>query len=181
MLRSLSLVALLILGPLAGFAAGQGRKPAPPASRYGYTLVIDEKSLPKGVTIRTLKDELGTRHFIKNTSDVPLVINAVYSNEKLVGGSKLVGGKVYGYFPSGVPMEGKQHLTGWQAPFGDIPETLFVLPREPAKIYEGRQPGLGKTLPPDEPITIAVEYDGKPYEIKGTVKYHLNPAYEAKP
>jgi hypothetical protein len=31
-------VALLLLAPLAGFAAGQGRKPAPPASRWGYTL-----------------------------------------------------------------------------------------------------------------------------------------------
>lgn len=159
----------------------QGRRPAPPASRYGYTLVIDEKSLPKGVAVRTLKDDLGTRHFIKNTSDVPLVINAVYSNGKLVGGSKLVGGKVYGYFPNGVPMEGKQHLKGWQAPFGDIEETLIFLPREPAKIVEGREPGLGKTLPPDEPVTITVEYDGKPYEIKGTVKYHLNSAYDAKP
>ena len=94
---------------------------------------------------------------------------------------RLVGGKVYGYFPSGVPMEGKQHLKGWQAPFGDIPETLFVLPREPAKIYEGRQTGLDKTIPPDEPIAVAVEYDGKAYEIKATVKYQLNPAYEAKP
>ncbi len=172
--------ALVFLLACSNWLLAQGRRPAPPESRWGYTLVIDEKSLPKGVTIRTLKDELGTRHFIKNTSSVPLVVSAVYSNGKLVGGSKLVNGKVYGYFPNGVPMEGKQHLIGWQAPFGDIEETLFFLPREPAKIYEGRQPGLDKTVPPDEPIIIAVEYDGKPYEIKGTVKYHLNPKYSGK-
>jgi hypothetical protein len=78
-------------------------------------------------------------------------------------------------------MEGKQHLKGWQAPFGDVEETLLALPREPAKIAAGRQRGLDKTLPPDEPITIAVKYDGKPYQIKATVKYHLNLAYDAAP
>ena len=157
------------------------RRPAPPASRYGYTLAIDETSLPKGVTVRLVKDDLGVRHFIKNAGEVPLVISEIYQNDQLVSGAKLVGGKVYGWFPNGVPMEGKQHLKGWQAPFGDIEETLLTLPREPAKIAAGRQAGLGKTLPPDEPVTIAVKYDGKPYEIKATVKYHLNPAYDAKP
>ena len=50
------------------------RKPAPPPSRYTYTLEFDEKSLPEGVTIRTVSDDLGTRYFIKNVSEKPLVI-----------------------------------------------------------------------------------------------------------
>ena len=64
-------------------------------------------------------------------------------------------------------------------PFGDIEETLLYLAKEPTKIYEWREPGLPKTLPPPEPFTIAAKYDGKPYEIKGTIHYHLNDAYDA--
>ena len=152
-------------------------RPAPPESRYAYSFKIEEKSLPKGVTVREVVDGKNTRHFIKNTSETPLVIGEIFSNEKLVSGTKLVGGKVYGWFPSGVPMEGKTHLKGWQAPFGDIEETILNLPREPAKIIEGRKPGLGKELPEPEESSIKVSYDGKPYEIKIKIHYRLNEAY----
>jgi len=154
-------------------------RPAPPPSRYGYVLKFDAKSLPAGVTIRELSDDLGTRFFIKNTGEMPLVIDQRFDNGRLVGGAKLVSGKVYHYFPNGVPMEGKQHLKGWQAPFGDIPETLIHLAAEPAKIYEGRKPGLSKDIPAAEAAVIPATYDGKPHEIKVTIHYHLNKAYDA--
>jgi hypothetical protein len=131
------------------------------------------------VTVRRQGEEKEARYFIKNEGDVPLVIGERFSNEMLVTATKLVGGKVYGYFPNGVPMEGKTHLKGWQAPFGDIEETLLSLPREPAKIPEGRRPGLGKELPPPEEAIIPAKYDGEPYEIKGTIRYQLNEAYDA--
>jgi hypothetical protein len=154
------------------------QRPAPPPSRYGYSFKIDEKSLPKGVTVRTVGEGKTARYFIKNASATPLVIGEIFSNDKLVSGTKLENGKVYGWFPSGVPMEGKTHLKGWQAPFGDIEETPFNMPREPAKIVEGRKPGLGKELPKPEESSIKVSYDGKPLEIKITIQYWLNDDYD---
>ncbi len=161
----------------SGIVHSQGR-PAPAPSRYGYALKIDHDSLPKGVKLREVRDGQGARYFIANTSDTPLVINERYQNEVLAAGTKLVSGKVYQYFPNGVPMEGKTHLKGWQAPFGDIPETLLTLPTEPAKIYEGRKPGIGKDLPQPEAFAIPAKYDGKAYPIRGFIQYHLNPAYD---
>jgi hypothetical protein len=116
--------------------------------------------------------------YISNAGDVPLVINERFQNGMLVSATKVVGGKTYGYFPSGVPMEGKTHLKGWQAPFGDIPETPLGLPTEPMKIYEGRKAGLPRELPKPEPFTISTKLDGKPHEIKGTIQYHLNDKYD---
>ena len=156
-------------------------RPAPSPSRYSYTLEIDAKSLPKGVTLRVLKDEHGVRNFIKNPAETPLVVDEIYSNDRLVSGKKLVDGKVFGWFPNGVPMQGKTHLKGWQMPFGVQEETILRLPRPPAKIYEGRKPGLDKTVPKPEPIKINTLYDGKAYEIKATVIYALNPQYDKKP
>ena len=154
------------------------QRPAPPESRLAYSFQIEEKSLPKGVSVREVASEKNLRHFIKNDGEQPLVIGEIHSNDKLVSGTKLVGGKVYGWFPSGVPMEGKTHLKGWQAPFGDIEETLLILPREPAKVTEARKPGLGKDIPPPEKSAIKVSYDGKPYEIKIIIHYRLNEAYD---
>ena len=122
----------LSLSGTPGYAQRRGR-PAPPPSRYVYTLKIDAKSLPKGVDVRTVGTGNTSRYFIKNTSDKPLVINERYQDKRLVSGAKLVSGKVYHYFPNGVPMEGKRHLKGWQAPFGVIKETLLSLPKESAR------------------------------------------------
>ena len=149
------------------------------ASRYGYTFDIDTKSLPKGVTVRTIRTGKTSRHFIKNTSVKPLVINEKYQLKRLVAGTKLVSGQVYQYFPNGVPMQGKTHLKGWQAPFGVIKETLLSLPKDPMKIYDGRKPGLPKKLPPPESATISAKYNGKQHPIKITIRYHLNPKYDA--
>ena len=102
-------------------------RPAPPPSRYGFTFKIDAKSLPKGVTVREVRNESSVRYFIKNTSNVPLIINERFQNDRLVSGAKLVSGRVLHYFPKGVPMEGKRHLKGWRAPFGEIPETLLYI------------------------------------------------------
>ncbi len=172
---SLFAATLLVVSAMPAIAR---ERPAPPESRYAYSFKVDEKSLPKGVSVRTVVDGKNSRHFIKNTGETPLVIGEIYSNDKLVSGTKLVGGKVYGWFPSGVPMEGKTHLKGWQAPFGDILETILTLPREPAKIIEGRKPGLGKDIPEPEESSIKASYDGKPYEIKIKIIYRLNEAYE---
>ena len=153
-------------------------RPAPPPSRYGFTFKIDTKSLPKGVTVREVRNESSVRYFIKNTSNVPLIINERFQNDRLVSGAKLVSGRVLNYFPNGVPMVGKRHLKGWQAPFGEIPETVLHI-KEPKKIYEGRKAGLTKELPKSEKSSIPASLDGTPYEIKGTIKYHLNKTYDA--
>lgn len=168
----LLLTLLLFLSCSTAFAQ---RKPAPPASKYAYTFELDVKSLPKGVVARKATDG-PVRYFLKNESDVPLVIDERFQNETLVGGTKLQNGKVFGYFPSGVPMEGKQHLKGWQAPFGDIEETLLNLNKEPAGIAAGREAGAPDEPPTPEAIAIPAKYDGKPYEIKGTIRYRLNEA-----
>ena len=152
-------------------------RPAPPPSRYGFTFVIDAKSLPKGATIREVRSETSIRYFIKNTSDVPLIINERFQNNRLVSGAKLVSGEVLNYFPNGVPMVGKRHLKGWQSPFGKIPETLLYI-KEPKKIHEGRIAGLTRKLPPEEKLSIAANLNGKPYEIIGTIHFHLNKAYD---
>ena len=152
-------------------------RPAPPPSRYGFTFKIDAKSLPKGVTVREVRNESSVRYFIKNTSDVPLIINKRFQNDRLVSGVKLVSGRVLHYFPNGVPMQGKRHLKGWQAPFGEIPETLLYI-KEPKKIYEGRKVGLTKELPKPEKMSIPANLNGTPYEIRGTINYHLNKAYD---
>ena len=168
-------IALLALLPATVWAQ---RRPAPPASRYAYWFTVDKESLPKGVEVKEVRDGEMVRHFIRNTSDVPLVINERFQDGRLVGGTKLVGGKVYGYFPTGVPMEGKTHLKGWQAPFGDMEQTLLTLPREPETILKGREPGLGREVPPNEEYSLPVKYDDKPHEIKLTIHYRLNDDYE---
>ncbi|MDP6113180.1 MAG: hypothetical protein QGF00_31375 [Planctomycetota bacterium] len=157
---------------------GRGQRPAPSPSRYAYVLKFDVKALPKGVTIREVTDKLGTRHFITNTSDVPLIINERFQGNRIVSGVKLVSGKVCHYCPDGVPMAGKRHLKGWQAPFGDIKQTLITLPRPPARIYQGRKPGLSKEIPKPESFSIKAKFNGKSYEIKGMIHYKLNPAYD---
>lgn len=172
----LGVAAVLVFGAAS---IAQGRKPAPTPSRYAYTLKFDAESLPKGVKLRERKIGRRTVVYISNASDMPLVINERFQNDVLVSATKVVGGKTYGYFPSGVPMEGKTHLKGWQAPFGDIPETPFGLPTEPMKFYEGRKAGLSKELPKPEPFTISTKLDGKPHEIIGTIHYHLNDEYDA--
>ena len=184
MLRGFHLAGLIALAlgiSAAGQAqerpAGKGR-PAPPPSRYTFSLKFNADTLPKGVKIREVKDKLGIRYFISNASETPLIIHERYDNDVLASGSKLVSGKVYQYFPNGVPMEGKTHLKGWQAPFGDIPETILILAKDPSRIYEGRKPGLSKDLPAPEPFAIPAKSDGNPHEIRGTVHYHLNPAYD---
>ena len=85
-------------------------RPAPPPSQYGFTLKIDTKSLPKGIMVREVRDESRVRYFIKNTSDLALIINERFQNDRLISGAKLVSGRVLHYFPNGVPMQGKQHL-----------------------------------------------------------------------
>ena len=98
----------------------QGR-PAPPPSRYGL-LAEDRPGFPcpRASLWRESRDALPARYFIANSADAPLVLNEIFQDGVLVSGTKLVSGKVYQYFPNGVPMEGKTHLKGWQAPFGDI-------------------------------------------------------------
>ena len=168
----------LLVAMSAALLIGYGReRPAPTPSRYGFTFEIDAKSLPKGVTVREVRNASSVRYFVKNTSNIPLIINERFQNDRLVSGAKLVSGRVLHYFPNGVPMQGKRHLKGWQAPFGEIPETLLHI-KEPKKIYEGRKVGLTKELPKPEKVSIPANLGGKPYGIKGTIKYHLNKAYD---
>jgi hypothetical protein len=174
----LSVVPLVILLFAADWAPAARDRPVSSPSRYGFTLKFDAKSLPAGIRIREVRSGNVARYFIKNTGQSPLIINSVYHNDRLVSGAKLVDGKVYNYFPDGVPMAGKRHLKGWQAPFGVSEETLLTLAKEPQTIYAGRKPGLSKTLPPSQPISIPVQYNAKPYTIEATVLFHLNPAYD---
>ena len=69
------------------------RRPAPPPSRYAYSFQVDAKSLPKGVSVRTATIGTTTRHFIKNQSDIPLIINERFHLKRLVAGTKLVSGE----------------------------------------------------------------------------------------
>lgn len=174
MIRYASLAVLFAISAQPAFSQ---RRPAPSPSRYSYELEIDAKSLPKGVTVRTVKGDV-PRYFARNVSSTPLVINERYQLERLVSGTKLVSGNVYQYFPNGVPMEGKRHLKGWQAPFGPIKESLLMLSKPPKKISDGRKAGLSKAVPPAEVGTIPAKYDGKPYQIKVLIKYRLNPKYD---
>lgn len=167
-----------VLLAFVSFVAEARDKPAPPPSRYTYSIKVDEKSLPKGVSVREVVTGGNPRLFVKNAGELPLVIGEIYSNNMLVSGTKLQNGKVYGWFPNGVPMEGKTHLKGWQAPFGDIAETILMLPREPGKIAEGRNPGLGREVPKPEAAVIQTNYDGQPHEIKIIIHYRLNEAYD---
>jgi len=165
---------------LVSQSEGRGR-PAPPPSRYSYTFKVDTKSLPQGVTVKEVTTGGVTRVFLANSSDTPLIINARYSGDRLVAGTKLVSGKVLQYFPNGVPMAGKQHLKGWQSPFGEITQTILRLPKDPDTIYQGRKPGLSKDLPAPESYAIPATYDGEAHDIKVTIHYHLNPEYDKKP
>jgi hypothetical protein len=175
----LNLAGILVLA-LGSVLFGQGRqKPAPLPSRYGYSVKINVDSLPKGVTLQEARNGQRAIGLIANASDVPLVIDEIFQGDTLLAGTKLVSGKVYHYFRDGVPMVGKTHLKGWQAPFGEIKATMFSLERDPKKIYEGRKPGLPKDVPPSEAISIPARYNGEPYEIKGIIHYHLNEAYDA--
>ena len=153
------------------------RRPAPPPSRYSYTLSVDAKALPKGVTVKSAS--LG-RLFISNKGKKPLIINERFHLKRRVSGAKLVDGKVYHYFPNGVPMQGKRHLKGWQAPFGVIKQTLLTLQKTPQTIVNGRKPGLSRKLPPPETIEVPANYDGKPYKIKVKATFQLNPAYDKR-
>jgi hypothetical protein len=96
---------------------------------------------------------------------------------RLVHAQKLFPGKVYGYFSSGIPMEGKTHLKGWQE-YKGLNRLILSLARPPLKIYEGRKRNLSKILPKPEYISIPANYDGQPYEIKGFIHYHLNKLYD---
>ena len=172
-------LAMLSLCCSLTYEAQSYQRPAPPPSRYTYTLQVDAAALPKGVKIRESEDAAPKRLFISNASDKALVIDERFQNKLLVSGTKLVDGKVYHYFPNGVPMEGKTHLKGWQAPFGDIPETILRLPTDPVKIAEGRAEGLGRDLPAAEKFSLPATLDCKSHPITGEIHYHLNEAYDA--
>lgn len=176
MMKSMARLGVWLM--VSSFVVVARDKPAPPPSRYTYSIKVDEKSLPKGVSVREVVTGGNPRLFVKNAGELPLVIGEIYSNNMLVSGTKLQNGKVYGWFPNGVPMEGKTHLKGWQAPFGDIAETILMLPREPGKIAEGRNPGLGREVPKPEAAVIQTNYDGQPHEIKIIIHYRLNEAYD---
>ncbi len=165
---------------LMGGISARAERPAPPVSKYTYTFQIDTASLPKEVQARKAEDRLAPRYFLKNEGAKPLVIDQRFQDGKLVGGTKLVDGKVYGYFPNGVPMEGKTHLKGWQAPFGDIEEAVLTLPNEPAGIALGRAADAADKPPPSEAVTIPVRYNDEPYELKGTIHYRLNEAFKKR-
>ena len=74
MLRVLCSI-LLLISFVRPVPAQRRGKPAPPPSRYTYTLTVDPKSLPEGVKIRESNDDLPRRLFISNASDKPLVID----------------------------------------------------------------------------------------------------------
>ena len=166
----------------ASATAFQGRptgdKPAGPPNRWNCTYTFDQKLLPKGVTLK--QDPKHGIWWIANNSDVPLVINAVYSNGKLAGGAKLVSGQVYHYFPTGIPQEGKQHLKGWQMLAKEITNWMITDYPAASKAFDGQDGKLKRDtpIPPPEPFALKVEYHGKPYHLNGTITYSLNEAYD---
>jgi hypothetical protein len=62
--KKIGLVGLLFVLSWGTMSAARER-PAPPPSRYGYTLKFDAKSLPSGVTVREVRTGDMARYFIK--------------------------------------------------------------------------------------------------------------------
>lgn len=162
-------ILIILLLSFVGIQSNAQAKRAPP-SRYTYVLEFDVSNLPEGVKIKG--------QFISNSSDIPLIISEKFDMfGRFIGGTKLKSGKVYRYYPDGIPMSGKQHLKGWQTPF-DVNGTRLSLHSAPVTIYEGKKRGLSKKIPKSERFTIPAKFNNKPYEIKGMIHYKLNPAYD---
>jgi hypothetical protein len=151
-------------------------RPALPPSRYDYSLQIDLNSLPPEVTIHPT--QVGNGWWLDNASDRPLILEeSIALDGQRDSGFKLVSGKIYYYFRTGIPMVGKEHLKGWQEvslhPRLQLKET-------PIKIYEGRwNPDIPKELPPSEAFAIEVNYDGQPHKITGLIHYHFNELFDS--
>jgi hypothetical protein len=149
-------------------------RPAPPPSKYAYSLQVDLNSLPPGVTIHPIP----VGWCLENDSDRPLILEERFAPDgQLEWGIKLVSGKIYHYYRSGIPMVGKEHLKGWQ----EVSlHPRLQLAQTPIKINEGRwNPDLPEELPPSEAFAIEVNYDGQPHKITGFINYHFNELFDS--
>jgi hypothetical protein len=151
-------------------------RPAPSPSKYAYSLQVDLNSLPPGVTIHPT--QVGNGWWLANDSDRPLILEERFAPDgQLDWGIKLVSGKIYHYYRSGIPMVGKEHLKGWQ----EVPlHPRLQLAQTPSKINEGRwSADLPEELPPSEAFAIEVNYDGQPHKITGLINYHFNELFDS--
>ncbi len=173
-LWAMTLVVLVGVLPTPSF----GKRPAPPLppSRYGYELQFEAKSLPAGVSI--VRAPAGFYRF-SNTSKTPIIIEEIFNANRLVHGTKVEDNLVYGYFPSGIPQEGKTHLKGWQNLSKELTSANWNPPIMTGTIEKGRQPGLpGNVIPPPEPFRFPIKVAGQPHDITGHIVFHINPVYD---
>jgi hypothetical protein len=153
--------------------APAGRKPAPARSRFRFQLEIDPKSLPEGVVVEKREVQKIFQTWIRNTGKTPLERLHLDGQGQPWGGTRLAEGKVYGYFPNGVPMAGKEHLKGWVLSEG-VEWQQIIPDQEPAGIAMGRQDGSLEVPTPDS-FSQEWTYGDKKWTITGRIVYSLNP------
>ncbi len=172
-LLALTLVALIGVTPSPSFGK---RAVVLPPSRYGFELQFDAKSLPPGVSI--VRAPAGYYRF-SNTSKTPIIIEEHYISDRLVHGTKVEDNLVHGYFPSGIPQEGKTHLKGWQNLSKELTSAIWNPPVRTETIEKGRQPGISaNVIPSPEPFRYPIKVGGKLHDITGRIVFHINPAYD---
>lgn len=147
-----------------------------PASRRIVDVEVNPQSLPNGVIV--------TR---KNASGLPIISNASTTAlvffienkpeaaetprpadtglpEGLYPTQKFEAGKVYTYYQSGVPMQGLEHLTGWQNP-ENITESLLPVQSDPECLRDESQFSAKKDF------SVDAFYGGQRITIRGQIVY----------
>lgn len=154
-----------------------------PVSRFNYDLIIDKTTLPKEIIceIRQSTDtESRIQTWIRNPSNIPFQTTQKDALGHIVRGTKLVDGKVYGYYQNGVPVEGGNHLKGWVV-HEEVDKYMMILNKSPEGALLGMEKGLADNtpLPADESVSFFWDFGGKEWIIKGKVVYSINKSYDA--
>ncbi len=179
------LVLSALLLPAQASRPGEAR--CSPSPWFSARAVLDVSGLPEGVQV----DSTGPLPRLSNPGSTPLVLFRDDSSPRSLPAAdlpwtglplrmpvaRLVDGQSFHYFESGVPMEGKQHLKGWQNPFG---QTSELLPVPPATLSPAG-PGRPETLDPigPEPFELRVYWGAEERSLKGEWVYAPNADYDA--
>lgn len=136
---------------------------------YVATAVLDAATLPAGVEVVAQ----GYLPRLANRSSTPLDL----LDPDLAPIDRLVDGKAFHWFARGVPVEGMQHLVGWQNPY-DIDSALLNVPPPAAMTAgPGRPPEL--TPPPPEAFAVPTFHGPDLVVLRGVWQFDLDPGYDA--